>query len=236
MRLQVFVGTTGRKITLECLARLQKFTPVPFELCVWYDTCGRPLDADFYHQLLSFTDDVIISTRNHGNNEEISWALLTLDYDYLLVCGDDCLVTEDYWTKLYSPFNGWTTLGLTGQARSAFDGEVSVSHPTLYPDYVLLFKKEAVESVGSLCPAFKVHGSATVEWAYRAKELGWDYAVSKGIVHLDKHDSSAILAHPQFQQIMDEGQNQLHAAAQRGFRGYPWWTSNLMQKENLVCR
>lgn len=226
--LTTFVVTVGEPVVLETLARLKKFTPVEHTLTVWYDLRGQPVNSQVLEGIRSFTDDIILTTKLHGQCEAYGFAFLYLHSPWLLLTYADILVKPDFYQKLRQPFDVTDKLASVGQATCRMYGEYEFDSRDNHPDHIYLIRREAIDSVGGCCPSFRTYGHVPLEWHYRALAQGWHYGVHQDIVHWEKDEHTGRDSLQNSNQIIVRNTRAMEESLRQGFH-YPWWTNNLLE-------
>jgi len=231
LKYRVFMVTSGEEKTFLAIRKIASYTPVHYELTVWYNLMDGELDRPFYSQLRDQTDDVIMCSENKGITVAEGFALLYLDYDQLILTYSDIMVTPDYFTKLMEPFQTIEKVGIVGEEHGRmpnrkFDGfTCDLSNPIRFPDGILMAKKGCVDDIGSVSPAFKVYGHSLTELCGRAVAKGWKVIGVKDVISEDTKEVSETL--PDREVLVGANTEQFLSAKDGGFKGYNWWKNNL---------
>ena len=220
-----FVITIGEPVVIETLARLRKFTPEPLDITVWYDTRGNGLDKELFYKMGDFTDDIITTTKLHGQCEAYGFAFLYLHSPWLLLTYADILVKEGYYEKMRKQYDLVPELASVGQAMFDFEGDSKMDDKNNHPDHIYLLNRAVIDQIGGCCPSFRIYGHTPLEWHYRALERGFHYVVLKDLVHVEKDQHEGRDSLPK--EIINRNTLVLEESMKQGF-GHNWWTNNLL--------
>src|SRR3990167_5658984 len=147
-KLSISMVTIGEPETLESLDRFIKYTPKnDFDLTIWYDTKGKEIDIDFYHEIKKRTTDVIVSCKDRGPQNACRFAMMALDAEFIMLPAVDHFVNDDYYEKLMLPFNN-EKVAVCGESYNQY-GSYSVSNDDLdlvsdFPDHLITIRMKAV--------------------------------------------------------------------------------------------
>ena len=238
MNLALFTLTIGEPNTLVAIDRIVTHTPEPFNLTVWYDTCGHGIDNDFLAELLKRTDDIIILTKNHGPSAAMSYALLYTKADYLVGFGSDSMVQPDYFNRIMVPFEQLPNVAISGEPFREVDmgdkeyelctGEGLIN----FPDPLIVVNRAAVDDVGGIGGFFNFYGHDLTEWVGRAMYKGWEVALISNLIDRSFLSRSSITKNKEIDQIVEENKRVFLQARDMGYRNYKWWSSKLKE---AVC-
>ena len=230
MRLRVFVFTVGEKVTFETLESIKQFTNHPYELTVWYDACGRGVDAYFLGRLGEHTNDIVVVRQNKGVSAALGFATLSLDFDYLIIAAADMIMLPGYVDRLLAPFNELENVAVTGEGWRYLNGGMSVSDFDIGIDGVVMVSKKAINAIGSVSPSFNGRGPMHTEWFRRFASNGFKYVTLDGLcLHGGSQHEGRDMIPDWRKELHQDNLVYLHAD-KLGYRGYPWW-SNDIRKE-----
>lgn len=222
--LHVFFLTVGEKVSLESLNALRENTKQPHKLTIWYDACGRGVDWTFYEKLRDYTDDVILLTKNHGCVGAVAYAMLYLDFKYLMIVLADTVVRPGYLDRLAFGFTRIDKSACVGSTRTNhIPWDFLVNERCYMPDGVQIYKKEAINDVGGVAAAFKGTGQETLEWQERAIRKGWNIVSCKDIMDEigSTHDGRPL--NPDLNEQIEKSQDTYLRIKNAGWKDFHWW-------------
>lgn len=240
-QLTISLVTIGEPHTIECIDRITKLTPDPFDLVVWYDTRTGLIDEVFLKQLFKRTDDVIILTKNKGPMVGNAFNVLYSETPYVTILSPDVMVMEDYYDKLMLPFIDNPKIGMVGEPSfDVYDAKKmnyligNVTDGAIHcPDMLITLKREAINAVGGISPSFKFYGYEYVELAGRLEANGWYHAIVLGMIDRKCLSKSSISTNKQMTGFAFRNELLMRQLRAKNFKGYAWWKSDLMLNEEI---
>ena len=171
-------------MAFKSLTALANLTNQKYDLTIWYDTCGRGVDLDFFHRLMRSTDDVVLLTKNHGTSGALGYGMLYTGGDHFMVVLADTVVRPGYLERFSVAFERFEKLACAGSFRNVNTNGVDflVNDKEFMPDGIQMFSREAINDVGGICPQFKGMGMENREWHDRAAAKGWNLVTCAGIM------------------------------------------------------
>jgi hypothetical protein len=226
VRLKVFILTTGEACIHDAITCFHWHTPVPYDLTIWYDACGRGVDWKFFDSLGKHTDDLILCTRDKKINGAHGFATVYLDYDFLLLMSADLMVKADYWARIMKPFADNAKMGMSGEAwRDDVIGEYETSNFARGIDALMLIKRAAVNSAGGMCPSFNGKGPAHFEFQRRLVANGWEFAAINGLCDHGGEQHEGRDKDPEWRKSTRFDDLAIMRAAMKGYKSYNWWSN-----------
>lgn len=222
--LRVLFLTVGEPVSLASLEALVKRTPQPFKLTVWYDSCGRGVDWDFYRTLTTFTDDVFLLTKNHGTSRALAHTLLYMGGKYVMLVLADTVVQEGYLDRFHFAFSQLERIACAGSFRiKKAPWDFLINSKEFMPDGVQMFSRAAINDVGGACPAFVGMGMENREWHDRAISRGWNVVTCNGIMEEvgSMHDGRSL--NPNINAEIAESVKTYLRIKDGGYEGFKWW-------------
>ena len=235
--LALFTLTIGEPETLLAIDRMINYTPEPYSLTVWYDTCGQGINRAFYRELTIRTDDVVVLSKNHGPTAAVSYFLLYTHADYIILFGSDSLVRNDYFSRITAPFNTFGDMAVAGEPFHGNDfgdkdflicGNDGIVN---YPDPLLMIKRKVVNEVGGISPSFNFYGHEMTEFIGRCIAHNWKVAIVDKLLDRQYLTQTGITRNYGLTDVIKKNEKVFLHAKDRGFRGYNWWTNNLLKEE-----
>ena len=226
--LLIFTRTMGESYLEACLQRIREHTTEPHRLLVWVNGAGRAT-ADLVGR---YTDDVIVTTRNKGCVATCGHVLLYEDYAELVRLSCAIMVAPGWIEALRAPFRQHAGVGLTGM-RSDFGryrtppGQTEECDPSNLPDHLIMTTRVAVDRVGAMSPSFHQYGHEITEHHARVWRAGLRvFAVETGCHRYQaRHDGRDAV--PGRDELVARNQAVWQRCADKGYRGYDWWRSDL---------
>lgn len=181
--LHIFFLTVGEKVALESLRALKERTHQPYKLTIWYDSCGREIDWNFYKSLQDYSDDIFLLTKNHGTSGALAYSLLYLDGKYILIVLADTVVQEGYLDRFHFALSHMEKIACAGSFRlENVPWDFLINSREFMPDGVQIFDREAINEIGGISSAFRGMGLENREWHERAISKGWNVVSCRGIM------------------------------------------------------
>ncbi len=226
MTFTLLIMTTGEEILFESLKHI-KDNSSNIDILVWYNLINQEVDNSYLERVRNFTKNIIICTQNKGIPMAIGSAMLYSKSDYFMLTGADVLVRENFISKLLKPFHENKKVVMSGQSVLPITSEYVINQTDNFPDNFLMIKREAIDKVGGILPAFDVYGHCYTEWQCRAFNMGYDIASCKDVaVHSgDKHEGRDKLKN--FDTILANSRQTMKKANFLKYKGYNWWSSKL---------
>lgn len=228
--MRVFVTTIGEEITFDCLANILAHTPQPFDLTVWYDACGRGVDAYFLGRLQKFTDDVIVIHKNKGLSAAWGFATLYLDFDYIIIATADLIVLPGYFEKMLAAFKEVPDAGIVGDGWRPIPDK-SISDFDIGIDGICMASKRAINAAGGVSPSFNGRGPFHTEWHRRMANNGLSFVTLDDLcLHGGKQHEGRDLIQDWQKELHEDNLVYLHADKLK-YQDYPWWSNNIRKEE-----
>lgn len=233
MKYKIFLLTTGQDVVWETLDSIKKFTKIPHDLHVWYQTINdKKPSLETYNRLLSYTDNVIMSTENFGVSPPFGFGMTYMKYDYLLRLDQDHVLLEGYFDEIMKYFYNFRRVGFVGQGQrdNELKDKFEVNNPLNIPDGGGIFSHEAINDIGSFAGFFPPYGYEIVEWAGRAIIKDWKVIHITGIINnggtlKQNHIASEALINSKG--FLNEAARNQIIADKLGYKHYNWWADRL---------
>ena len=227
--LHLFLFTVGEKVTQKTLDSIRAFTPKPYRLTIWYDACGRKIDWNFYDQLANQCDDIVLLSQNHGITEAVGFALLYHHAEFIMLVFADNVLLPGYYDRLMEPFLNHPNLISAGHSYKPLKTAYELSNLDNFPDGAQMIRRDYLDEVGGISPAFRIYGHELTEFYYRALSLGFDVAACKDILNgtFEAHEGRDQLDDKEH--IIDHNSRTLLSMQRLGFGSYPWWSRTVME-------
>jgi hypothetical protein len=233
MKLQIFIVTAGNDVVFETLESL-KAIKIPHETCVWYHPLDErfKIEADFFTRLTSYTDDVIMATKNQGCPPAFGYGLVYKKYDYFLHLDDDLVVLDGAVEKMLKLHDFYRRLGFVGEGIESDKMAVTyeINNIKNLPDWGGIFTRECINEIGSRGAMFPKYGFDFTELQIRAMTRGWKVINHKGFF---KHGGSHKHGHETRAKMTDlpeiHGQSfaTFRILEAMNFSNYNWWADKI---------
>lgn len=226
MRLKVFVLTVGEEVVHDAITMFHFHTPIPYDLTIWYDACGRGVDWKFLDSLFKHTDDVILSTKDKTISAAMGFASVFTGYEWMLMMSADVFPRPDYFGRMVSAIGNVPKVGMVGEAwRGDIDGDYEVSNFEKGIDAFWMLSKEAVNSVGGFSPSFNGKGPGHFEFQRRLVANGWNFVAMDGLCDHGGQKHEGRDRDKGWKKAVQEDDVALMRAAMRGYKHYNWWSN-----------
>ncbi len=187
---------------------------------------------DHARRLESMSDVLINCTHNFGTSKGFGFAMLYLEYDWLVITAPDIMVRHD-WFSLVKPLMGNPKVGVIGDTmKNEPIGTLRKCDKDSLPDGITLWRKEMIDQIGGVSPAFGLWGHDIHEVMRRGLDAGWEiYGVRTGLIHFgDGHTGVASVR----AEIGDKEFDRLHSRSCEALNAKRenWWDSRLPEKVN----
>lgn len=178
--LTVFMITLGNHdFYLENISRLRKSLP-QHELVIW----NNGSSTEFESKLKSLADVYISSSHNMWTSKCFGFAILYLEYDWLIILAPDIKVKDAWWDQIHPLMDN--NVGIIGDSMKhpLSTSEVNQCNENNLPDGFHVINRRMVNDIGSLSPSFGIWGHDLTEFKLRALKNGWKIlSVDSGLEH-----------------------------------------------------
>lgn len=233
MKLQVFVLTAGNDIVFETLESI-KAIKVPHETCVWYHALDDrfKVDLDFYNRLTTYTDDVIMATKNQGCPPAHGYALVYKKYDQLLMLDDDMIVLDGAVEKMFTLHKFFRRIGFIGEGVEShkMSALYEIDNIRNLPDWGGIWNHEAVNSVGSFAAMFPKYGFDFIEMQMRMIANEWRVINYKGLLNHGGKTQKQHVTRDKMNDLPDihgESFSKYRVCEALNFKTYNWWADKI---------
>lgn len=234
MKLQVYLLTAGNDIVFETLDSVKQNVKIPYNLCVWYHALDEEhkVDLDFYKRLTSYTDDVIMATKNQGCPNAFGYGYIYKDYDYNLVLNDDLVVLEGAVEKMMMMFEKTNKVAYIGEGSesSKLSYIYEVNNVGNLPDWGGIVKREAINECGGPPAFFPAYGFDYIELIMRFLNRGWRVINYQGLfLHGGKNNRphESISETKGLRETQGASFGMYHVCERLGFNNYVWWSNKV---------
>lgn len=226
--------TAGNPTLFETLDSIKENIKVPHELCVWYSSLdiNHPIDLDFFNHIRTYTDDVIMATKNQKCPAVSGFMKVYKDYDLLFELADDIYVKPGAVETMLTAYQLLHRVGFTGEGCRSYLMQYPYQIDSLdnFPDWGGILNHEAVNDIGGNCAFFPIYGSDATEWMQRLHLARWKIINYKGLfIHGGKngkdHETRDALKDNQI--ITGESFGKYKICEQLGFQHYGWWRNKI---------
>lgn len=235
--LHIFFLTVGEKSAQESLDALKRETTIPYKLTIWYDSCGRGIDYNFHRMLRTYSDDVVMLTKNHSIARGLGYALLYLEGDYIMYVPCDNIVLPGYIDRFEAAIQNTPKMACAGSARIdghpdyKFDFDMLVNSSVIRPDGVMLCSKEAVLDIGSISPSFGEYGYDNLEWLDRARTFGWNLVTCSNISKEINGMHEGRSMNPQLQDEIKRSTEIYLKIRDSKYQNFKWWDHRFREQQ-----
>ena len=167
-------------IGLKAIPLLRKSLP-PHELVIWNNGSSK----EHAENLRSLCDVFMNSSHNMWTSKGFGYALLYLEYEWLIISAPDIVVRDDWW-KFVEPHMKRPEVGIIGDCMKPDRelGSWELSNPDSLPDGITLWRKEMINDVGGISPSFGIWGHDLLDLQIRAWNAGWKIVnIHTGLIH-----------------------------------------------------
>jgi hypothetical protein len=222
--LTILMPTVGESCTIPSLVQLKNRTH-KHDLMIVYSPYNENTDFAFYTELVTYSDDVVLTTKSHGIVGAINFGMAGCSSEFFATVPADALVSENWWPRMKDVFDYDPKIAIVGGSPSLKVGEFVVNDRE--PDDIVVWRMKAVVDVGGILCAFKQYGSEVNEWTRRARKKGWNYAAIGGICEnkpLELNEGRRLVNRPDY---LDYDCRVLLKAEAMKYEGYSWWQKEL---------
>jgi GT2 family glycosyltransferase len=150
-------------VTRECLAAVEKYTSLPYELFVVRD-----------------------DPAHFGFSRENNRIMRIADGKYYVLLNDDCFVHEGWLEKMIEMAESDDRIGLVGAKLSGMDGKIQYGADKTGPNgetdniafALVLIKRSVTEKIGLMNESYRF-GSEDSEYCIKARQAGFKLAISE---------------------------------------------------------
>lgn len=205
----------------ESIASVRKNFPGK-RIVIWHDC---PETEEHSKKVEAICDDYIKSNSNFGTCKGYGWALTYLEYDYILLFGDDCILPDDYATKIMPLFQNEKVAVVGELWNLGFKlNQYVMSDKTNMPDGPNIIRKKAINDVGSLCPEFGMLAHHFMELQERMLDAGWILLGGcSGAKHLGHYTTQKYRS----KEFNDSDMERSNLAWKRSKDRKKWWENTL---------
>lgn len=233
MKLQIFILHAGNDVIFETLESV-KAIKVPHDLCIWYHALDEknPINLDHFNRLRSYTDDVIMATKNQKCPAAAGFAMIYKEYDYFLSLDDDLVVLDGSVEKMLKLHQFFRRVGFIGEGIESvkMNGLYEINNVKNLPDWGGLITRECVNEIGARGAMFPKYGFDFTEWQMRAMAHDWKCINYKGLFN---HGGKKNRGHETREKMTDLpmihgiSYSVYRACEAGGFSLYNWWANKI---------
>lgn len=234
MKFQISILTAGNKVLFETLDSIKANVKPPYKLFVWYHPLDEEhkTDLDFYNRILTYTDDVIMASKNQKCPAATGFMFIYKNYDYLLSINDDMVIHHNSVDTMLSIHQRLRRVGLVGEGSKshAMKESYEISNVANLPDWGGMYNRETINEIGGSGAFFPTYGFEGAEFMMRMLMNNWRIFNYKGLfLHGGKdgkdHDTASKTKN--FTDIQQRSFKQYHICERFGFRNYNWWSNKI---------
>ncbi len=234
MKLQIAILTVGSKVLFETLESIQREVHIPYHLFVWYHPLDErhKINLETYTRILTYTDDVIIASKNQGVPQAGGYSLIYKDYDYLLSIDEDMVLKPKSLDTMLNVHQRLRRVGLVGEGSKSHDmkKDYEISNVANLPDWGGIYNREMINEIGGKGVFFPSYGFDQAEYMMRMLTNNWRIFNFKGLfLHGGKENKPHEVAHTMknFTEVQQESFKQYYICEQFHFRDYLWWSNKI---------
>jgi|WetSurMetagenome_2_1015567.scaffolds.fasta_scaffold27322_2 hypothetical protein len=234
MKLLVYVLTAGNDILFETLDSIKENVKIPHQLCVFYHALdeNHPISLDFFNHILTYTDDVIMATKNQKCPAVSGYGKIYQDYDLMLELPDDMILKPNSVETMLFPYQILRRVGYVGQGCRSYLMQYPYQIDSLdnFPDWGGILNHEMVNEIGGHCAFFPTYGSDATEWMQRVHLAHWkivnykDLFIHGGKNKIEHASRDELKDH---NNIIGESFGRYKICEQLGFQHYNWWSNKI---------
>jgi hypothetical protein len=233
MKFKIFVMTVGEDVVFETLDAVKRETKIPYNLTVWYHPT-KGINMDTFNKIQSYTDDIIMCTKNQKNSGVGGYFQIYSDYDYLLGLCADSVLKPGYFDRLMKPFTIYSKVAFVGSGghEDALRFDYEANNPYNLPDISGMWSRDAVNDIGGPLAAFHTYGFEPLEIFGRAISKGWKIVHARNIftdggLKGRKHTGTESMNKKEREDsLIFNGALQIEVDSML-YKGYNWWSNKL---------
>lgn len=234
MKLIIAILHAGNEVIFESLETIKKNVTIPHSILIWYHPVNDSVKVDITHfqKLLTYTDDVIMCTKNKKCPAAIGFMEVYSEYDYMIVLNDDMSLKPMSVEKMLGCFSNLNKVALVGEGSESHKQPATyeVNNTMNFPDWGGMISREAINDLGSHGAFFPTYGFDFMEWGVRAINRGYKVVNYQGLInHGGKFNRSHESSHltDDFKNVQGESMGKLRICQNLYYKNYNWWSSKI---------